>query len=118
MVKACAPQRPSADPVIPVIDLAPYLSGVPGVLEATAAQLRSALETIGLFLLMPHQVPQDLIARTFLEIYTGQDLGCTGASFKTQEELSCLLLLDQGAPMRARIPVLFSCFPIDETKPA
>lgn len=66
MVKVCAPQRPSADPVIPVIDLAPYLSGVPGALEATAAQLRSALETIGFFLLMHHQIPQDLIARTLL----------------------------------------------------
>jgi len=53
--------------VIPVIDLATYLSGVPGALEATAAQLRSALETVGFFIIMHHDVPQDLIARTFAE---------------------------------------------------
>ena len=65
MVKARAQQCPSTDTVIPVIDLEPYVSGVPGALEATAAQLRGALETIGFFMLVHHQVPQDLIARTF-----------------------------------------------------
>jgi isopenicillin N synthase-like dioxygenase len=53
--------------VIPVIDLGPYLSGAPGALEATAAQLRDALETIGFFIIIHHDVPQDLIARTFAE---------------------------------------------------
>ena len=65
MGKARAQQRPSTDTVIPVLDLAPYVSGVPGALEATAAHLRGALETIGFFILVHHQVPQDLIARTF-----------------------------------------------------
>lgn len=51
--------------IIPVIDLAPYLAGVPGALEATAAQLREALESIGFFILVHHDVPQVLIDRTF-----------------------------------------------------
>ncbi len=53
------------DTVIPVIDLAPYLSGMAGALEATVAQLRAALETIGFFIIMHHDVPQELIAWAF-----------------------------------------------------
>src|SRR5919201_2600063 len=67
MAIALAQQSTSTDPVIPVIDLGPYLSDVPGALEATAAQLRGALETIGFFIIINHGVPQDLIARTFAE---------------------------------------------------
>ena len=58
-------QHASTDSIIPVIDLAPYLAGAPGALEATAAQLRAALETIGFFILVHHDVPQALIDRTF-----------------------------------------------------
>lgn len=53
------------DATIPVIDLAPYLAGAPGALQATAAQLREALESIGFFILVHHDVPQALIDRTF-----------------------------------------------------
>jgi isopenicillin N synthase-like dioxygenase len=60
-------QGASTGTVIPVIDLGPYLSGVSGALEATAAQLRDALETIGFFIIVNHDVPQDLIARAFAE---------------------------------------------------
>src|SRR5919201_2500544 len=67
MAIALAQQSTSTDPVIPVIDLGPYLSGVPGALEATAAQLRDALETSGFFIIMHHDIPQELIARTFAE---------------------------------------------------
>jgi isopenicillin N synthase-like dioxygenase len=67
MAIALAQQSASTDTVIPVIDLGPYLAGVPGALEATAAQLRGALETIGFFIIIHHDVPQDLIARTFAE---------------------------------------------------
>jgi isopenicillin N synthase-like dioxygenase len=50
---------------IPVIDLGPYLAGAPEALEATAVQLRQALETIGFFIIVNHHVPQSLIDRTF-----------------------------------------------------
>jgi isopenicillin N synthase-like dioxygenase len=53
------------DATIPIIDLAPYLAGAPGALQATAAQLREALESIGFFILVHHDVPQALIDRTF-----------------------------------------------------
>ena len=67
MAVALAQQSVSTDTVIPVIDLGPYFSGAPGALEATAAQLRGALETIGFFIVIHHDVPQGLIARTFAE---------------------------------------------------
>src|SRR5215468_9212710 len=67
MAIALAQQSTSTDTAIPVIDLGPYLSGAPGALETTAAQLRGALETIGFFIIIHHDVPQDLIARTFAE---------------------------------------------------
>ena len=60
-------QGASIGTVVPVIDLGPYLSGVSGALEATAVQLRDALETIGFFIMINHDVPQDLIARAFAE---------------------------------------------------
>ncbi len=53
--------------VLPVIDLGPYRAGVPGALEAVAAELGAALETVGFFLLVGHGVPRELIARTFDE---------------------------------------------------
>ena len=52
---------------IPVIDLRRHLAGVPGALEATAAELRHALEEIGFFIIVNHGVPPALIDRTFAE---------------------------------------------------
>ena len=52
---------------IPVIDLEPFFAGAHGSLETTATALRSALEDIGFFLLVNHEVPQQLIDRTFAE---------------------------------------------------
>jgi isopenicillin N synthase-like dioxygenase len=52
---------------IPVLDLGPFLAGQPGAREATAAELRAALEGVGFFIVVNHGVPRDLIARTFAE---------------------------------------------------
>ena len=52
---------------IPLIDLGAYLDGAAGALEATAAQLRHALEEIGFFVIVGHGVPQALIDATFAE---------------------------------------------------
>jgi isopenicillin N synthase-like dioxygenase len=60
-----SPSRAISDATIPVIDLGPYLAGVPGALEVAAAELRDALERIGFFIIINHGVPQDLIDRTF-----------------------------------------------------
>src|SRR5438128_5339099 len=64
-----APSRshPVADATIPVIDLGAYLGGGAGALEATAAELRHALEEIGFFVIVNHGVPQDLIDGTFAQ---------------------------------------------------
>jgi isopenicillin N synthase-like dioxygenase len=59
--------RVVADAVIPVIDLGAYLRRAPGALEATAAELRRALEEIGFFVVVGHGVPQALIDATFAE---------------------------------------------------
>jgi len=53
--------------VIPVIDVEPYLSGRPGALAATAAELGRALREIGFFVIVNHGVSQELIDRTFAE---------------------------------------------------
>lgn len=62
-----SPSRTETTATIPVIDLGPYCSGVPGALAATAAALRSALEDIGFFLIINHGVAQELIEQTFAE---------------------------------------------------
>jgi isopenicillin N synthase-like dioxygenase len=63
-----APARSaSAVTTIPVIDFGPCFAGAPGALEATAAELRDALETIGFFVMTNHGVPSSLIEQTFGE---------------------------------------------------
>ena len=58
--------RPTNE-TIPLIDVGPYLRGAPGALETVAASLRHALEEIGFFVIVNHDVPEELIARTFAE---------------------------------------------------
>lgn len=53
--------------MIPVLDAGPCFGGVPGALEAAAAEVRAALEDVGFFLLVNHGVERELIARTFAE---------------------------------------------------
>ena len=52
---------------IPVIDLKPFFAGAHGALDTTAAALRTALEDVGFCLLANHEIPQQLIDRTFAE---------------------------------------------------
>ena len=59
---------------IPVIDIADYLAGRAGALEATAARVRDALTTVGFFVLTGHDVPYDMIERTFAEAVRFHDL--------------------------------------------
>ena len=59
---------------IPVIDVADYLAGRPGALQATARALHDALTTVGFLVLTGHDVPQGLIAQTFAEAKRLHDL--------------------------------------------
>jgi len=43
---------------IPVVDLGPYLAGVPDAMERTAAELRFALTGIGFYFIVNHGVPE------------------------------------------------------------
>ena len=52
---------------IPIIDVGPVLRGEPRALEAAVAELRDALERVGFFIVVGHDVPAELIARTFAE---------------------------------------------------
>ena len=52
---------------VPVIDVGGYLAGAPGALEAVAGEIRRALEDVGFFVIVNHDVPRDLVARTFGE---------------------------------------------------
>ena len=61
-----SPAREPASP-IPVIDVGGYLAGAPGSLEMVAGGIRHALENVGFFVIVNHDVPRRLIARTFEE---------------------------------------------------
>ena len=52
---------------VPVIDVGGYLAGAPGALDRVAGEIRFALEDIGFFVIVNHDVPRDLVARTFDE---------------------------------------------------
>ena len=52
---------------IPVIDVGSCLAGAPGALEAAADEIRFALEHVGFFVIVNHDVPLSLIHRTFEE---------------------------------------------------
>src|SRR5262245_57567048 len=68
MVATIRQQRQThTEPALPVIDFGPYIAGVPGALEDTAAALRDALEHIGFFLMVNHGVPPQLIEQMFAE---------------------------------------------------
>lgn len=56
---------PMPSDAIPVIDLAPFLAGEPGALEATAARLRHVCENIGFLYVTGHGVPAELMRETF-----------------------------------------------------
>jgi isopenicillin N synthase-like dioxygenase len=51
--------------LIPVIDYGPAFAGIPGALEAVAAEVRQACEEVGFFYAANHGVPQALIDRAF-----------------------------------------------------
>jgi len=56
-----------SDVEIPILDLAPYLSGQAGARERLARQLCHALENIGFYFIKGHGVPQSLIDAAFAE---------------------------------------------------
>ena len=50
---------------IPILDLAPYMSGQPGAREKLGNELCHALENIGFYFIKGHGVPQPLIDAAF-----------------------------------------------------
>jgi isopenicillin N synthase-like dioxygenase len=58
---------PDSTEEIPILDMAPALSGSKEGLASVAAALRQVTETIGFFYLKGHGVPQDLVDRVFAE---------------------------------------------------
>jgi len=50
---------------LPLIDLDPYLSGAPGSLRRTAAQVGAASRTLGAYFVANHGVPESLVERVF-----------------------------------------------------
>jgi isopenicillin N synthase-like dioxygenase len=59
------PIRAGAREEIPVVDLGPFLAGVPGALERTAAEWRHAYEEVGFAFIVNHGVAQGLVDATF-----------------------------------------------------
>ena len=56
---------PASAGAIPVIDVGRYLDGASGSLETVADEIRFALENIGFFVIVNHDVSQRLVERTF-----------------------------------------------------
>lgn len=56
---------PEVSAEIPVLDVAPYLAGEKGALDALAAEVRRAQEQIGFYYIVGHGVPQALIDDSF-----------------------------------------------------
>ena len=52
---------------LPIIDLAPYLSGADGALQNLADEIADACERIGFFYIKNHGVSEDLIAQAFAQ---------------------------------------------------
>ncbi len=52
---------------LPILDLAPYLSGEDGALERLAAEIKQACESIGFFYITKHGIPQALIDNAFAQ---------------------------------------------------
>jgi len=59
------PIRADAREEIPVIDLGPYLAGIPGAREKAAQELRHAYEDVGFYFITNHGVPQSLVDAAF-----------------------------------------------------
>ena len=56
---------PASAGAIPVIDVGRYLDGASGSLETVAGEIRFALENIGFFVIVNHDVSRGLVERTF-----------------------------------------------------
>ena len=54
-----------ANEMIPVIDLGPYLAGVPGAIDRIAEELHFALTEIGFYFIVNHNVPSEQILAAF-----------------------------------------------------
>ena len=83
--------RVMPDASIPVIDLGLSFAGVPGALQATAAAWRNALETIGFFTIINHEIAQAFIDRTFGEakmLWPGQIHAASRPAARWQAPLS------------------------------
>jgi len=58
--------QPEPAPIIPVLDLGPFIAGSPGALDVTATELRHICETVGFLTIINHGVPAALIDETFV----------------------------------------------------
>ena len=59
--------HPDSIEEIPILDMAPYLSGEPGGREKVAAHLREISMTVGFFYLKGHGIPLDVMDNVFRE---------------------------------------------------
>lgn len=62
-----ATSRLAVERDLPVLDLAPFLAGEDGALEALATEVRAACENIGFFFVRNHGIPDELVERQFAE---------------------------------------------------
>ena len=58
-------QRPVPRESIPILDVGPYLRGDAGAWDTLVGQLRAAQEIVGFYYIVGHDIPWDLVDRTF-----------------------------------------------------
>ena len=52
---------------LPILDVGPYLAGVPGALEQLGADVRHIQENLGFFAIINHGIPQSLIDESWAQ---------------------------------------------------
>ncbi|MES2244187.1 MAG: 2-oxoglutarate and iron-dependent oxygenase domain-containing protein [Pseudomonadota bacterium] len=53
---------------LPLLDVGPYLAGVPGALEQLAVDVRAIQESLGFYAITNHGIPQELIDESFQQL--------------------------------------------------
>ena len=115
-----AAHHEAIDAEIPILDLAPYLSGELGARESLGKQLCHALESIGFYFIKGHGVPQSLIDAAFTETerFHAQPLDCKMRLRRNRDNVGYLPMSRSTDPDAAIKPNVNEAFFLKRDLPA